>query len=142
MPGSYYFDTSALVKRYAAEIGSSWVATLLDARPNAFVSTFTFVEVIAGLSRRAPVISSDVFDRFEAEYQRGFSRVAVSSTVIEQSAHLACNRRLRAGDALQLASALIVVQRIPDLVFVCADEGLNDAARAEGFETENPNEHP
>ena len=28
----YYFDSSALVKRYAVEIGSSWVINLTDAQ--------------------------------------------------------------------------------------------------------------
>lgn len=28
--GVYYFDTSALVKRYVTETGTGWVGTLLD----------------------------------------------------------------------------------------------------------------
>ena len=28
--GAYYFDSSALVKRYAQEVGSPWVGSLTD----------------------------------------------------------------------------------------------------------------
>jgi predicted nucleic acid-binding protein len=137
----YYFDTSALVKRYAAEGGSAWVSALLDARPNVFVSTFTFVEGVAALSRRSFPAKAATLARFEADFHRGFSRIAVSPAVLEAAAWLARERRLRAGDALQLASALVVFERLPRLVFVCADDDLNAVARVEGMRAENPNEH-
>ena len=37
--GAYYFDSSALVKRYAAETGSLWVRSLTD--PEAGHNIFT-----------------------------------------------------------------------------------------------------
>lgn len=139
--GFYYFDTSALIKRYAAERGSAWVSALLDAHPHVFVSTFTFVEGVAALSRRSFPAKAETLVRFEVDFHRGFSRIAISPAVLETAAHLARNRHLRAGDALQLASALVVFQRLPDLVFVCADDELNAAAQAEGMQAENPNAH-
>jgi hypothetical protein len=41
---------------------------------------------------------------------------------------------IRAGDALQLAAALIACEERPESIpFVCVDDRLRDAARREGF---------
>jgi hypothetical protein len=51
---AYFFDSSAIVKRYVAELGSSWVFQLLDpAQGNRiYLARLTGVEVVAGLTRR------------------------------------------------------------------------------------------
>ena len=53
---------------------------------------------------------------------------------------------LRAYDAVQLASALIlnsalIADKLSPLTFVSADNVLCEAAQAEGLPTENPNEY-
>ncbi len=53
---------------------------------------------------------------------------------------------LRAYDAVQLASALLVNQilqsaHLPSLIFLSADDRLNKAAAAEGLSVDNPNDH-
>jgi hypothetical protein len=51
---AYFFDSSALVKRYVNETGSTWVeaATDPDSGAHVYVAAITGVEVIAALSRK------------------------------------------------------------------------------------------
>ncbi|MCL5995904.1 MAG: VapC toxin family PIN domain ribonuclease, partial [Chloroflexi bacterium] len=54
---------------------------------------------------------------------------------------------LRAYDAVQLSSALLITQALSAAglappVFLCADERLLDVARREGMVSDNPNSHP
>ena len=50
-----YFDSSALVKRYVNETGSTWVCGLFDPglRHEVFIAAITSVEIIAAITRRA-----------------------------------------------------------------------------------------
>ena len=58
------------------------------------------------------------------------------SDELQLSAHQMLDKHaLRAGDSMQLAAALVwCVGRPAKRVFLCADERLSEAARAEGFE--------
>ena len=47
----YFFDSSALVKRYAQETGTAW-AQMIAARNYVFLARITQVEVIAAIERR------------------------------------------------------------------------------------------
>ena len=51
----YYFDSSALVKRYINETGSTWVGGLFDSglEHEAFIGAITPVEIVAAIARRA-----------------------------------------------------------------------------------------
>lgn len=51
---AYFFDTSALVKRYVHEIGSTWVEAVTDpANGNAiYILCVTEVEVTSAITRR------------------------------------------------------------------------------------------
>ena len=51
---AYFLDSSALVKRYAAETGSAWVENLTDPRSDnrIYVAAITHVEVIAAIARK------------------------------------------------------------------------------------------
>jgi hypothetical protein len=50
----YFFDSSALVKRYAQETGSAWVEVLTDpqAGHRLYLARITVVEVVAAVARR------------------------------------------------------------------------------------------
>lgn len=52
---AYYFDTSALVKRYIAEAGSTWVRQASDpvSRNVLYTSRLTGLELTAAVVRRA-----------------------------------------------------------------------------------------
>jgi hypothetical protein len=51
----YFFDTSAVVKRYVAETGTDWVNSLLHptARNALHVARITGVELVAAITRRS-----------------------------------------------------------------------------------------
>jgi uncharacterized protein len=54
MVAAYFLDTSALVKRYIPEIGTTWILTLTAQTSNhlLLVSRITFVEIMSAIARR------------------------------------------------------------------------------------------
>jgi predicted nucleic acid-binding protein len=73
--------------------------------------------------------------------------VQILSPVILRAMNLAENHGLRGYDAVQLAVALqIQAERlnagVTGFTFVSADQGLNNAAVAEGLTVDDPNLHP
>jgi hypothetical protein len=55
---SYYFDTSGLVKRYIAEIGTAWVTGIMDPAAGnlVYVARVTGVEVVSAIAARRAVL--------------------------------------------------------------------------------------
>ena len=51
---SYYFDTSALAKRYVVEIGSSWVQAVVahQSGQTIYTSVLTQPEIVSAIQRR------------------------------------------------------------------------------------------
>jgi uncharacterized protein len=50
----YFFDTSAVVKRYATETGSAWLQQLADPalKHSIYLARITEVEVVSAITRR------------------------------------------------------------------------------------------
>lgn len=149
-----FFDSSAVVKRYAAETGTNWVFSLV--RPSAgnrlYLARVTGVEVVAALTKRMRVGSltaaqtTKAINRFEREFSNRYLLVEISSQIVRTAMDLAKNHTLRGYDAVQLAAALQANQdRISvggsPLMFISADHHLNAAATAEGLTVDNPNNH-
>lgn len=149
-----FFDSSALVKRYAAETGTNWVFSLV--RPSAdnrlYLARITGVEVIAALTKRMRVGSltaaqtDKAVNRFEREFANRYLLIEISPQVIRTAIDLAKSHTLRGYDAVHLAAALQANQdRISvggsPLTFISADHHLNAAATAEGLTVGNPNNH-
>ncbi len=154
---TYFFDTSALVKRHIAEPGHAWVESICDpsAGHNIVISEAALVEVVASFSRmvreRPPRLDATNRDNliayFEALTQSEYIITLVNRTIISRAAGLCPRHPLRAYDAVQLACALTrrdddVASGQPAPIFVCADTTLLAVAYAEGLATENPNDHP
>ena len=110
------------------------------------------LEVVAALTRRSHVGDLTLQERNDAanEVRQDCSTylvVNVTDESIEGAIELALKHNLRAFDAAQLASALIVrdvlslnpAHRGPTLV--SADRELNSAATLEGLEVDDPNNH-
>jgi predicted nucleic acid-binding protein len=149
--GVYYFDTSALVKRYVAETGTAWVQGIIDSATgnDIFVAKIAGPEAVSAFVRISPplpnlavVLANFVFD-FHNEYQQ----LALTDAVIATAIRVAETHRLRGYDSVQLAAALeLQSQRnavgLPSLVFICADLALNSAAALEGLLVDDPNTHP
>ena len=51
----YFFDSSALVKRYVPESGTAWVRSITDSTTgnNIFVASIMQVEIVSAVARRS-----------------------------------------------------------------------------------------
>jgi predicted nucleic acid-binding protein len=151
----YQLDASAIVKRYVAEAGSGWIRRLAapGSRNNISIAEVTRVEVASALARREREGSLSATERarllstFEAHCAARYRLVPTEHHVVDHAVDLIGHHRLRAYDAIQLATAIVVSRSLlqyglPSLSFVSADNELLLAAGAEGLATENPNLHP
>jgi uncharacterized protein len=150
-----YLDSSALLKRYIVETGTSWVLGLF-APPNTssvFVSHVTAVEITCALARRrrdgtiAPDIYTTAIAAFEYDMAYRFNVIDITPITIDTASRLAKRQPLRANDALQLATAWLANRELvrakgPPLTFICADNRLITIAQAESLRTDNPLDHP
>ncbi len=152
---TYYLDSSALVKRYVQEIGSSWLTGLFDAAlgNEVFIAAVTPVEILAAISRRArgstmiPADATAARSLFRAELLTDYQVVELTKGVLNRAMDLAETHGLRGYDAVQLAAALetnalAAASGLPPLMFICADGELNTVAQIEGLRVDNPNHHP
>ena len=153
-PRTFYLDASALVKRYLAETGSTWVESLCaDEANNAIaIARFGLVETAAAFAakRRGQFITDGEYESALGELLRDagdrYRLMAVGPTVIDNAIQLTRRQKLRGYDAIHLACALalnkpLVDYSLPLLTFVTADDNLLAAAGSEGLVTENPNDH-
>lgn len=151
---SYFFDSSALVKRYVNEAGTVWVTSLIDpaAGHEIFLARLSGVEVLSAIKRRQRLGTTSQQDaqvaisNFRADFAAFFTVLEISALLISEAMSLAEQHDLRGYDAVQLAAALEVYRRraalgLPLSALVSADNALNEAGLAEGLRVENPNRH-
>lgn len=151
---AYYFDSSALVKYYAQEIGTNWVRGLIDAQSanEIFTALVTGVEIVAAIKRRERMnlITAPDADAalavFRNQFRTHFKALRTSDTVVDRAMNLAETHKLRGYDAIQLASALLIEERmtaqgVGPLTLISPDAELNQAAQVEGLLTDDPNLH-
>ncbi|MGB7925129.1 MAG: type II toxin-antitoxin system VapC family toxin [Pyrinomonadaceae bacterium] len=151
---TYFFDSSALAKRYVAETGTAWVQSLTDpATGNSlYVARITLVELVSAITRRqrngdlttaaATAVLSDIQADFVSDYQV----IEVAATLVAAASALAEKHALRGYDAVQLAAALEVNAAFvsagqPPVTIISADLDLNTAGVAEGLNVDDPNTH-
>lgn len=151
---AYFLDSSAVLKRYVAEAGTTWVRGLFDPmRANRIaIATITGAEVVAAVARRArsggiPARdAAQIISDFRLDFVSDFDLIEVSRTLVDEAMRLVEQRSLRGYDAVQLAAALAfqAISATSGLAstLVCADHELNVAAAAEGLVVEDPNNHP
>jgi hypothetical protein len=146
----HFFDTSAAVKHYRAELGTARVDNLLaDAGSRHFLSALGVVEVhsvFARLVRMGQITAADfhlVRGRFLADVAAGLWQVVqVTGADFQRAQQLlvahGLARGLRTLDAVQLGVALELHAASPLDYFVCADVNLGQVAAAEGLAVINP----
>jgi predicted nucleic acid-binding protein len=157
---TYYFDTSALVKLYVPETGSFWVDQIFQTRDigGGFTHQIScckigIVEVAAAAARReregklTAENRKHLFAVFLNDTGQRIKMIAVTDEIIRLAADLTQRAPLRGYDAVHLASALtlndyLAQARIPELIFISADQLLLDIAEIEGLKVENPNSYP
>lgn len=155
----FFLDTSAVAKRYVRESGSIWVDGLFRPRGRAghsfFISQLTPVELVAALHRRSranpkdlpPALVDHLIAWFARDVRRGrYEVVQIGDTILTRAVGLCRTHALRAYDSVQLACALTVAAEARIIksnapTFVCADNELIIAARAEGLPAGNPLDH-
>lgn len=144
MTDIFFFDSSALVKRYFLEPGTNYVNRLVSSYPTVhFIARITLAEIASAIVRRAPLVNVSVLlAYFDNDARQVFTSVTVDDALIDAAVVLIRVHRLRGADSLQLAAALRIARRLPNLSFVSADDELNGAALGEGLAVENPNWHP
>lgn len=143
MTTCYFFDTSALVKRYHVEIGSDKVDKVFNDEDGIFlISELAIVELASALQRkksRGEITATDMNNtlaRFAESVLRNLIVVGFRSGFIQRARDLVLKHDLRTLDAFQLAAALEFEPLSP--IFVCADDRLSDVARTVGFTVLNP----
>jgi uncharacterized protein len=146
----YFFDTSAVVKRYIQEIGTPWVKALADPHVghSLFLVRITLAETVAAVTRRErgghipSLKAAAALADFQHDFSRQYVIVEVSVALVDRAAAIARTHALRGYDAMQLAAALEVHSYVPDLTLLSADADLNAAAAAEGLLVDDPNNYP
>jgi predicted nucleic acid-binding protein len=150
----YYLDSSALVKRYVAEVGTPWVIDLCTADVGHTIYTVRIsgAEIVAALFLRARTGTLALTDaqaaatQFQTDFHSRYQVVEVTEQVVDLAMTLAGRHGLRGYDSVQLAAAFVLqtardALSLSGVTFVCADDRLNAAAMSEGLSVENPNTH-
>jgi len=140
-----FFDTSALVKRYADEKGTQTVDRLIENPDNSIVITsLSIIEIASAFRRkynRGAITERQrdgLLGSFFEEATDKFTVIPVDETSFEEAFDLILEDDLRTLDALQLGAALAVPTPDLDLTFVCADDKLVEVAENQGISTINP----
>jgi predicted nucleic acid-binding protein len=136
-----FFDASALVKLYVQEPDTDVVPSVDDPP---MISELTRVELPSAFWRKhrlgqlSAQAAARLSSEFEADYygegEPRFAVMRISDRTVSTAARLVARADLRAGDAIQLASALVARQVGREVTaFATLDARLRTAAAIEGF---------
>lgn len=139
-----YLDTSSLVKLYLLEDATQQTRAIIAGAESVTTSWLTYTEARATFARkyRENHISAPEYQvlllAFEEQWS-SYATIEVTTSILRQAADMAAKHRLRALDAIHLASALDI-RRLADplgesVAFLSSDARLMQAVRAEEFNT-------
>ena len=139
----YFFDTSALVKRYHVETGSEKVDEIFNDPEGIFaISSITITEFTSAFARKLTegIISKDdlliCLSEFSKDMIHSFWIIDLEKNHINKSLPIIIKHNLRTLDSLQLAVFLNLSPLAPTMV--TSDELLFNAAIKEGFQAIKP----
>jgi predicted nucleic acid-binding protein len=148
----YFFDSSALVKRYVREQGSVWVRETTVSVSGHLIhsSLLTVAEIASALARRhrEGSLSASECDRLFGAYlvdcAGSFLLLRVEEEVIQRAVALMNRYPLRTADAIQVSTAVLLGQtlhraQLGQVIVASADDRFLQAASQEGLPSENPN---
>jgi predicted nucleic acid-binding protein len=130
-------DSSVLFKCYCQEAGSGRAQELLADRRGVGSAGLSYVEVFSALNRKLRERGIDrlgyatAAEEFERDWVH-FTVLPLSGEILLRARQVIERHALRAGDAVQLASALTLAASLPT-EFASADDRLSQAARREGL---------
>lgn len=134
-----YLDTSALVKLYATEVGSSEVRAAVEDADLVATAAITYAEARSAFARkrRLEEWSQRELTRSTRALQedwRRLHRIEVTEPLIHRAAELAEELGLRVYDSIHLAAAdQLRTVASETLTFACFDSALNEAAERIGL---------
>lgn len=150
----YFFDSSAIVKRYVSETGTTWVTSLADpaAGNRIYLALIIGVEIVSAFTRRRRGGSLSATDLvvamsdFRNDFANLYLTVEINEALVKHAMTLAETHALCGYDAVQLAAALEIYDERLSLglslpQFISADAALNAAAVLEGLMVDEPNLH-
>ena len=141
-----FFDTSALVKRYAEEPGSQRVDELIDSDRTVVISSLAIIETVSAFKRkhnRGQLTESRMnrlLGLFFEEALEDFVIIPIEESIVSFSFELVLENDLRTLDSLQLSAAISVDTADTEVTFVSADTELTAAATVHGLSVESPTE--
>ena len=152
---AYFLDSSALVKRYVPETCSAWIRALSaqETGNSLFIARITWVEVRSAIARREREGSLTfpdatlIIQRFRSDLNNQYQVIELDSTLAQTAGQLVGQYPLRAYDAVQLASVLLLqsafaTTQSTSLIFLTADDRLSAVATDLELLSDNPNHHP
>ena len=141
----YYLDTSAILKLYLSnELGAEFMRKLVEgATPDEsfYVSSFGLLEVKAAIVRR--ISDAGVVERALSQFSQDMADllkiVRLNEYILYQALSATENYRLRAGDAIHIATApSIAAIAGPQVFMVSSDAELLEASAAAGIGALDP----
>lgn len=129
-----------MIKRYVQEPGTSEVYRLLRKGGEIVIAKIAYIEVYSAFSRRkrAGDLTEARFKQACRSFERDwptFLTIGLNDEVLRVSKDLVIRYALRVYDAVHLASAKSLQQRLKSkIVFACADRRLLECAQTERFE--------
>lgn len=129
-----YLDTSALVKLYLDEEDSGAVHEAVEVAEGVATSTVAYAETRAAFARRERFGDLDdeglrrAVRAFDRDW-RSIGRISVSNLIAHRAGETAERYALRGFDAVHLASAVRLGERLADVRFLAFDARLMEAAR-------------
>jgi predicted nucleic acid-binding protein len=133
-----YLDTSALVKQYVQETGSTLVMELIQGSDHAGTSLISRAEMSAALARaaRSKILTAGrraAWEQFLEDWS-ALSRLNVSRQIIDRASALVWDFPLRGYDAVHLASAMLWQETLgTEILLATFDRELWSAARKAGL---------
>lgn len=142
----YFADSSALVKRYRMEAGSSRLAALLSVADRLLISRLAQIEVSAAIIRRGRSVSipmheiSKLLATLDRDIVDSIEIVELNQDVVSLATIMTRKHGLRGADGIQLACCLIARDSAPasDFILLASDQELNAAAFLEGVTVLDP----
>jgi predicted nucleic acid-binding protein len=113
-----YFDTSALVKRYVEETSSREVEALFEEENTILGSVIIAqVEMAAALQKAirlgnaSEALLPEIWQDFLDDW-KSFTRIQVSSSLVEKASQISFTHKLRGYDSLHLAAACLWQEKL------------------------------